>query len=169
MTDMSNATPTTAEQPPGPDPSTAAPAPSSGGSGGDPSPRWRRLAGNMLVRLAVLLVAGAIVVLFITRWDGWVGGNARQTTDDAYVRGDITPLSAKVEGYLRAVRVSDFQLVKAGDLLIEIEDEDYQARVAEAEADLAGAEAAVANLKSRKELQHAQITEAEDLIGATQA
>jgi membrane fusion protein (multidrug efflux system) len=115
MTDLSNATPTTAEQQALPDPGAASPAPSSGDGGGIPSPRWRRLAGNMLVRLAVLLVAGAIVVLFITRWDSWVGGNSRQTTDDAYVRGDITPLSAKVEGYLRAVRVSDFQLVKAGD------------------------------------------------------
>ena len=47
-------------------------------------------------------------------------------------------------------RCSDFQLVKAGDLLVEIDDEDYQARVAQAEADLLGADAAIENLKARK-------------------
>jgi membrane fusion protein (multidrug efflux system) len=125
--------------------------------------------GGIWLRLAVVLVAGAIAALFITRWDVWVGSRVRQTTDDAYVRGDITPLSAKVEGYVRSVAVTDFQEVKAGDLLIQIDDEDYQARVAQAEADLLGAEAAIANLKSRKSLQHAQITEAESTIAATQA
>jgi membrane fusion protein, multidrug efflux system len=129
----------------------------------------RRWSGEALFRLAVVLAALAIVVLFVARWDVWVGGRARQTTDDAYVRGDITPLSAQVEGYLRRVPVTDFQLVKAGDPLVEIDDEDYRARVAQAEADLLGAEAAIENLKSRKDLQHAAITEAESTIAATQA
>jgi membrane fusion protein (multidrug efflux system) len=133
------------------------------------APVWRHLSGGMLVRLAVLIIAGAVVVVFATRWDFWVGSSARQVTDDAYVRGDITPLSAKVEGYVRRVAVGDFQIVKKGDLLVEIDDEDYQARVAQAEADLLGAEAAIANLKARKELQHAQITEAESVITATEA
>ena len=133
------------------------------------APVWRYLSGGMLVRLAVLVIAGAIAVVFATRWDVWVGSSARQVTDNAYVRGDITPLSAKVEGYVRRVAVTDFQLVKKGDLLVEIDDEDYQARVAQAEADSLGAEAAIENLKSRKALQHAQITEAESVITATEA
>jgi membrane fusion protein (multidrug efflux system) len=132
-------------------------------------PVLRGLRAGMLVRLAVLIIAGAVSILFATRWDFWVGSNARQVTDDAYVRGDITPLSAKVEGYVRQVPVADFQIVKKGDLLVEIDDEDYQARVAQAEADLLGAEAAIENLKSRKALQHAQITEAESVIAATEA
>jgi membrane fusion protein (multidrug efflux system) len=133
------------------------------------APERRRQIGGMLLRLAVLVIAGAVTFLIITRWDFWVGSSARQVTDDAYVRGDITPLSAKVEGYVRQVPVADFQLVKKGDLLVEIDDEDYQARVAQAEADLLGAEAAIENLKSRKALQHAQITEAESVIAATEA
>jgi membrane fusion protein (multidrug efflux system) len=44
------------------------------------------------------------------------------------VRGDITLLSVKVEGYVPRVPVNDFQLVKAGGLLVEIEDDDYRAR-----------------------------------------
>jgi membrane fusion protein (multidrug efflux system) len=124
--------------------------------------RWPWWSGVSLVRLAVLVAAGVIVVLFATQWDRWVGLSVRQVTDDAYVRGDITPLSAKIEGYVRRVPVNDFQRVKAGDLLIEIEDDDYRARAAQAEADLHGAEAAIDNLKARKAAQHAQVTQAED-------
>src|SRR4029077_15114423 len=92
--------------------------------------------GAWLLRLAILVIAGGIVALLATRWDVWVGQASRQTTDDAYARGDITPLSAQGEGYVRRVAVGDFQLVKSGDLLVEIDDDDYQARVAQAEADV---------------------------------
>jgi membrane fusion protein, multidrug efflux system len=134
-------------------------------------PRWRRWPWSAitLVRLAVLLAAGVLVVLFATQWDRWVGLAVRQVTDDAYVRGDITPLSAHVEGYVHRVPVDDFQRVKQGEVLVEIEDDDYRARVAQAEADLLSAQAAVENLKARKAAQHAQVAEAEDAINATQA
>ena len=134
-----------------------------------PWARRRPWIGDTPFRLAVLVAAAIIVVLFTTQWDRWVGLAVRQVTDDAYVRGDITPLSAKVEGYVRRVAVDDFERVKEGDLLIEIEDDDYRARVAQAEADLLGAEAAIGNLKARKTAQHAQVAEAEDAIKATQA
>jgi membrane fusion protein (multidrug efflux system) len=134
-----------------------------------PRAQRRPWSGNTFVHLTVLVAAAIIVVLFATQWDRWVGLAVRQVTDDAYVRGDITPLSAKVEGYVRRVAVDDFERVKEGDLLIEIEDDDYRARVAQAEADLLGAEAAIENLKARKAAQHAQVAEAEDAITATQA
>jgi len=82
-----------------------------------------------------------VAVLFATQWDRWVGLAVRQVKDDAYVRGDITPLSAHVEGYVRHVPVDDFQRVKKGEVLVEIEDDDYRARVAQAEADLQAAKA----------------------------
>jgi membrane fusion protein (multidrug efflux system) len=131
--------------------------------------RILRRLGGLPVTLAILLLAAMVIALFITRWDVWVGASVRQTTDDAYLRSDITPLSAKIEGYIRRVPVNDFQQVKEGDLLIEIEDDDYRARLEQAEAELAGAAAAIENLKSRKALQHSQIAEAQDAISATQA
>src|SRR5215472_17322550 len=134
------------------------------------TPRSRfRPTREILLRLGILAAAGIIVVLFATQWDRWVGLSTRQVTDDAYVRGDITPLSAKIEGYVKSVPVDDFQQVKAGDPLVQIEDSDYRARVAQAEADLAGAEAAIENLKAHKAAQHSQIDEAESAIAATQA
>jgi membrane fusion protein, multidrug efflux system len=121
------------------------------------------------VTFGILVIAAAVAVLFASRWDAWVGARIAQTTDDAYVKGDLTPLSAKIEGYLTKVPVNDFQRVKAGELLVQIEDDDYKARVDQAEADVAAAEAAIENLKSRKAEQHAQIAAAQSAITATQA
>ena len=121
------------------------------------------------MRGAVLAAAAVIVALFAMQWDRWVGGATRQVTDNAYVRGDVTPLSAQVEGHVRHVAVDDFQRVKKGDLLLTVEDDDYKARVAQAAAAVLGAEAAIANIKARKASQHAQIDEAQATIAATQA
>jgi membrane fusion protein, multidrug efflux system len=133
---------------------------------GAPAPRARI---NWLVRLAVLATAGVIVVLFAMQWNRWTGNSIRQTTDDAYLRSDIRPLRAKVEGYVRKVNVDDFQRVKADDVLVEIDDADYQARVAQAEADLLSAQAAIDNLKARKAAQHAVVAQAEAAVTAIQA
>src|SRR5262245_64615331 len=100
-----------------------------------PQARPRLWSGISLVRLAVLIAAGVITVLFATQWDRWVGLSVRQVTDDAYVRGDITPLSAHIEGYVHRVPVEDFQRVKEGKVLVQIEDDDYRAKLAQAEAD----------------------------------
>jgi membrane fusion protein (multidrug efflux system) len=67
------------------------------------------------------------------------------------------------------VPVHDFDRVKAGDPLIEIEDSDYRARVAQAEADLLGAQAGIENLKARKAMQHAAEAQAQQAIVVTQA
>jgi membrane fusion protein (multidrug efflux system) len=134
-----------------------------------PTARRKRLPFELLVRVVIILVALAVVVLLTTQWDTWTGARNRQSTEDAYIRGDITPLSAKVDGYIRDVAVGDYQVVKAGDLLVEIENNDYRAHVAQAYADWLGAEAAVGNLKARKDLQHAEIDQAQSTIAVTQA
>ena len=105
-------------------------------------------SGISLVRVAVLFASGVIVVLFATQWDRWVGLVVRRVKDDAYIRGDITPLSAQVEGYVRRVPVDDFQRVKKGEVLVEIEDDDYRARVAQAEADLQAAKAEARSIEA---------------------
>jgi membrane fusion protein, multidrug efflux system len=165
------------DQPPAPSAlSPSAPLPAAGqppaapdqSTGTRPAVLSHRL-GAWLLRLVILVIAGSIVALFVIRWDVWAGQASRQTTDNAYVRGDITPLSAQVDGYVERVAVTDFQLVKAGDLLVEIDDQDYRARVDQAEADVLGADAAIQNLKARKDLQHAEIDQAQSVIAATQA
>jgi membrane fusion protein, multidrug efflux system len=152
-----------------PDTIAGTPTAPTGGSGQTAATgRWR-WSRELWIRLVILAAAVTIVALFATQWDRWVGDSIRQDTDDAYVRGDLTPLSAQVDGYVRHVPVDDFQRVRKGDLLVQIDDADYQARVAQAEAALLGTQAAVENLKSRKALQHAQVAEAESTIAATEA
>src|SRR3954447_206269 len=93
-----------------------------------------RRFGEILVRVAVLAIAAVIAVLFATQWDRWMGSATRQVTDNAYVRGDVTPLSAQVEGYVRHVAVDDFQRVNKGDLLLAIEDDDPSAGVIDSQS-----------------------------------
>jgi membrane fusion protein (multidrug efflux system) len=123
-------------------------------------------------------------VAAITRnWNTWEGGRIDQITDDAYVRGDITPLGTKVAGIVREVRVSDYQQVRKGDILLELENEDYKAQAAQANAAVEAAKAAIEDNRRQRELEdsrigralagvdqaNAQIAAAEDGIAAVQA
>ena len=74
------------------------------------------------------------------------------------MRGDLTPLSTKVPGIVRNVRVADYQKVRAGDLLVELEDEDYRAQVAQATAAIEAAKAAIENNRRQRELQDTKST-----------
>src|SRR3974377_2237586 len=94
------------------------------------TPKWQKY----LTPILIVLLAIAVVVTVTRNWNAWEGGKVEQTTDDAYVRGDLTPLSTKVAGIVRDVRVSDYQQVHKGDLLVELQDDDYQAQVAQANA-----------------------------------
>jgi membrane fusion protein (multidrug efflux system) len=106
-------------------------------------------------------VALAFVALVVLRWDAWVGGRAIQTTNDAYIRAEMTRLSARVAGAIKTVAVRDYQRVKAGDLLVEIDPSDDAAQVRQAEAGVAGAKATLDNLRNQVELQYATVAQAE--------
>jgi membrane fusion protein (multidrug efflux system) len=108
-----------------------------------------------------VLAAFAFVAVATLRWNSWVGSAVIQTTNDAYVRADMTRLSSRVAGEVLVVAVNDFQRVKAGDLLVQIDPADYDAQVAQAEANVAGAQAALDNLANQVELQYATIAQAE--------
>jgi len=124
---------------------------------------------GMGIRLFILLLVGGLVVLVAYEWDWWVGSAVQQSTDDAYLQADMTPLAAKTPGYVRSVPVQDFQKVKAGDLLIEIVDDDYRAQLAQAEANVAAAQAAIENIEQQKPLQQALVKQAEATIRASEA
>src|ERR1700722_16209314 len=95
-----------------------------------------------VVPTVVFLLAGVLLFTIAGNWNAWVGGEAKQTTDDAYLHADVTPLSTKISGVVAKVNVSDYQQVKAGDLLVKVKDDDYQAQVAQADAGVAAARAA---------------------------
>ena len=124
---------------------------------------WKKYVTPLLV-----VALGLAVLITITRnWNTWEGGKVEQVTDDAYVRGDLTPLSTKVPGIVRAVHVEDFQRVHKGNLIIELQDEDYQAQVDQASAGVAAGRAAIENNRRQRELQDSRIAKA--LAGVDQA
>ena len=125
--------------------------------------RWKKY----LTPILVLLLALAILVTITRNWNAWEGGKVEQVTDDAYVRGDLTPLSTKVPGIVRAVHVEDFQQVHKGDLIVELQDDDYRAQADQATAAVAAARAAIENNRRQRELQDSKIAKA--LAGIDQA
>ncbi|MBQ5087089.1 HlyD family secretion protein [Klebsiella pneumoniae] len=85
---------------------------------------------NILV-LAALGAAALAAASYGAYW--WHTGRFMQTTDDAYVGGDISAISSKVSGYIQQLAVQDNMAVKKGDLLIRIDDRDYRAATAATE------------------------------------
>ena len=113
---------------------------------------------------ALLLLAGAgLGYQYTTVWAH------QETTDNAYVRADITPVAAKVEGYVARLAVSDNQRVKAGEVLMVIEAADYQARVAKAEADLANARASLQTAVAGRRSAGAELGAQTGVIGQASA
>ena len=140
-------------------------APSGAAVAGAPAAQPPPGSRSALIRLALplfaVLAALGFIVLATLRWDQWIGSAAIQTTNDAYVKADMTRLSSRVAGEVQKVAVNDFQRVKAGDLLVQIDPADYQAQVAQAEAAVAAAQAAYDNLANQVELQYATIAQGE--------
>jgi len=122
-----------------------------------------------MVPALILLMALAIVFLIAGNWNAWASQKAEQETDDAYTRADLTPLSTKVAALVASVAVSDYQSVKAGDLLVRLRDDDFRAQVQQAEAGVASGEDALINNRRQKELQDAHIVQAGANIGAAEA
>ena len=115
----------------------------------------------------VVLLALAVLITLTRNWNAWEGDKAEQVTDDAYVRGDLTPLSTKVAAIVRAVDVSDYQQVHKGDLLVELQDDDYRAQVDQAKAAVEAARAGIEENLRQRQLQDSRIAKA--LAGIDQA
>jgi len=117
----------------------------------------------------IFLMAAGILVTIVGNWNSWASERAEQETDDAYVRADLTPLSTKVSGVVAKVLVDDYQTVKAGDLLVQLRDDDFRAQVAQAEAAVEAAKAALEDNRRQKDLQDAKIDRARTGIELAEA
>ncbi|MBD9596686.1 MULTISPECIES: HlyD family secretion protein [Ensifer] len=112
----------------------------------------RKKIGMLLCLSAAVAIAGG--------W-AWARPGDEVSTDNAYVRGDVTSLAPKIAGYVVAVEVQDNQSVRAGHVLFRIDDRDYRARLAQAAANVEAARARLVNVDAETELQHALIRQAE--------
>jgi membrane fusion protein (multidrug efflux system) len=133
-------------------------------------PPKRRRAWIFPALRVVFLFAAAWLVWYIAgNWNRWTGAARLESTDDAYVAGDVTPLSARVSGNITSVAVNDYQAIHKGDLIAIIDPSDYEAQLALAQANLAAAQASLANLANQRDVQQALISQAEATIGAAEA
>ena len=146
------ARPASAAPPPAGAPA-AAPAPAPAASPAAPTgwaPPRSGLRGT--VALLVLALAGILVVLYAWRLPPFT--SAVESTDNAYVRGQTTVVSPQASGYVAEVPVQDFQPVRAGQVLVRIDDRIYRQRVDQARASLASQVAGLRNsaqtLRSRE-------------------
>ena len=120
----------------------------------------------------VLFIILPVVVLALGVSGGWYWWNVLrflQSTDDAYVQSDITLISPKVEGYIKEVRVADNQEVAEGSVLFVIDDRDFAAKLAQAEAAVAGEEAIIATYENRLKLQQSMIEQAAATVQSAEA
>jgi membrane fusion protein, multidrug efflux system len=111
----------------------------------------------------------AIAALSYYGWRYWSVGRFEESTDDAYVQADSTVVAPKVSGYISAVLVDDNQPVKAGQLLARIDDRDYQTALAQARANVEGAQADIDNLNASLKEQQAVIAQARATIEVDKA
>jgi membrane fusion protein (multidrug efflux system) len=133
-----------------------------------PSTFGQKLRGRF-VAIVILCMAVGLVFLLSSNWTTWAGEGEQQTTDDASVRADVTPLSTKAAGIVASVEVSDYQAVKAGDLLVRLRDEDFREQVEQAEAAVRASESSLVNNQRQKELQDARIQQAQTGITSAEA
>ncbi len=118
--------------------------------------------------LALALLAGtALAGSYGHSW--WTTGRYLETTDDAYVKADYTTVAPKVAGYIGAVLVQDNQPVTSGEALARIDDRDFRTALAQANAEVDAAAAAVRNLDAQIGLQQSLIAQAEAAVEVSQS
>ncbi len=107
--------------------------------------------------LACLIVA----VVFLVSWDDPLDSRRNPETDDAYANGDDTPLSPRVAGYLVKLDVDDNQAVHAGQVIAELESDDYAADVRAAEASVDAARAQLGRTDAEIGIAQLQVRQSE--------
>ncbi|WP_267382544.1 MULTISPECIES: HlyD family secretion protein [unclassified Sphingomonas] len=117
----------------------SAPAAASAGTGWTP-PRPGRVSLLVILLIAIVGVGAVLAAWRLPPFSG-----ARQSTDNAYVRGRTTVISPQVSGYVTRVLVHDFDTVAAGQPLVTIDDRIYRQRVDQAQAQVDAQAATLAN------------------------
>jgi membrane fusion protein (multidrug efflux system) len=113
----------------------------------------------------------AIVLLFAIRghWDSWKSNAVLQQTNDAYVAADQIPLSTRISGTVHRVGVQDYQAVKAGQVIVELDAAEFQATVDEARAAIDAARAELSSNQDAKRAADASTDAAKESVAETEA
>jgi membrane fusion protein, multidrug efflux system len=132
-----------------------------------PSKQNRKLSFKQIALRALAVSAAVGVAVFFCEW--WTVGRFIERTGDAYIGGNVTVIAPEVPGFIARLAVDDNQQVHAGDLLIQLDDRDYQAALAKADAAVAIQQATLTNLDATLHLQEAVIAQMQADITAADA
>jgi membrane fusion protein (multidrug efflux system) len=132
---------------------------------GDGKPRPRRFRRALQLSLGAFLLAAATSGGYLY-WD-----DARHfaSTDDAFIAARQFAIAPKVSGYITAVPVTDNQHVAAGDVVARTDDRDYRIALAQAEAQVAAAQASIENIDAQLAVQQAQLAQSGAQVEQQQA
>ena len=125
-------------------------------------------AAKPRANVAPIILGVAVLIAGIFGVQRWMWSRTHVETDNAQVEGSVVPALARVPGFIAEVAVKDNQSVKAGDLLVRLDDRELKARLAQAEADL---QAAFANAgeKGRTGMMEAQLAAARAQVAQAEA
>ncbi len=118
-------------------------------------PRSLRVRIISSLGFAAIAIVGVLIVLYA--WQLPPFSSAVETTENALVRGQVTIIGPQLSGYVYEVPVQDFQYVKAGDLLVRLDDRIYKQRLDQALAQLAVQKASLANVVQQRNSAEATI------------
>lgn len=144
----------------------AAPAPTPSPT---PSPTPKKERPSLRSALIAVVIALIGIVLVLRAWNVGPFQSADISTDNAYVRGQVTVLAPQVNGYVTEVLVKDYEHVKAGQPLVKIDTRSYAAALAQAQAQLASARAQLANSAQTQSQNHASLKAKQATLAAAQA
>ncbi|HEY1150087.1 MAG TPA: HlyD family secretion protein [Pseudoduganella sp.] len=159
MSSAPSAAPASSSPPAAPPAPAAAPA-----APPQPDTRQQWMAGTGFALIALI---GVLIVLYAWRLPPF--SSPIVSTENALVRGQVTVIGTQLSGYVTDVKVQDFQLVKQGDLLVEIDQRTYRQRYEQAQAQLASAKAALANWEQSRRSAEATISLNEAALANAQA
>ncbi len=133
------------------------------------APHWSPKPRRTITTVTIVLVAAVAVLAVLFAWRLPPFSSAVETTENAYVRGRTTVIAPQVSGYVVEVLVKDYQQVRAGDVLVRIDDRIYRARAEQAAANLAAARATLANNQQARNARSAGIASQAAALGSAQA
>ncbi len=120
----------------------------------------------------LILMFGAVAALAAGAWYGhyyWTVGRFYVSTDDAYVGAKTATIGAKVSGYVTEVAIDDNAHVRAGDVMVRIDDGDYQLAVQTAKDNVATEQATIDRIGKQIEAQNAAVDQAKAQLASVQA
>jgi membrane fusion protein, multidrug efflux system len=132
------------------------------------APRARAKLELRRLGLAALLLAGVSGAAWYGQ-DWWRHGRFIESTDDAYVGGNVTPLAPHVDAFIDEVLVTDNERVAAGQLLIRLDPRDYRTALDRADAALDARRAKADSLRAQSALQQSTIHAEEADLAARNA